>query len=85
VPQLKVDLARGGMAWMEKSNGRQILARNPDEIFVHSTGLHLAQVIETVGRDERPRWEAREALGVVRVVEAAYRAANEERVIHLDE
>jgi predicted dehydrogenase len=85
VPQLKVDLARGGMAWMEKSNGRQVLARNPDQIFVHSTGLHLAQVIETVGRGERPRWEAREALQVVRVVEAAYRAANEGRVIQFDE
>lgn len=85
VPQLEVDLARGGMAWIEKSSGRKVLARNPDEIFVHATGLHLSQAIETVGRGERPRWEAREALRVVRVVEAAYRAANEDRVIHLDE
>jgi predicted dehydrogenase len=84
VPRLEVDLARGGMAWIEKSVGRDVLARNPDEIFAHSTGLHLTQVIQAVTRGEQPRWNARDAVQVVRVVEAAYRAAEEGRVIDLD-
>lgn len=84
VPRLEVDLARGGMAWIEKSVGRDVLARNPDQIFAHSTGLHLAQVIQAVNRGEQPRWNARDAVQVVRVVEAAYRAAEEGRVIDFD-
>ena len=74
-PGVELDLAKGGMAWIEHEAGREVLATNPGDVFAHATGVHLRSTLEAVARGEEPSVSAVWARQVVRVVEAAYESA----------
>ena len=84
-PQLRLDLAAGGQAWVEKNSDRSVIARNPPDTLAHATQAHVGQVFASVARGAEPPGSGRRARDVVRVVEAAYRSAAEGRRISLSE
>ena len=84
-PKLRLDLAPGGLAWVERSSERDVIARNPTSALAHATRVHVGRVFDSVGRGAEPPGAGRRARDVVRVVEAAYRSAAEGRRVPLAE
>ena len=74
-PGARLELARGGQAWLEVGEKRRVLARNPSNAFASATAQHLASVLAAVARGEEPPASARYARGIALVVEAAYTSA----------
>ncbi len=84
-PRLRLDLAGGGQAWVERASERAVIARNPTSTLAHATGLHVQRIFEQVGRGAEPPGAGRRARDIVRVVQAAYRSAAEGRRVPLAE
>lgn len=82
-PLLRLDLCKGGQAWIESGESVRVIARNPLDTLAHATGVQLGLVLDAVRRGERPPADAREARDVVEVVETAYAAAREGRTLEL--
>ena len=70
-----VDLAAGGMAWLESGERRKILARNSSNAFAAATALVLGDAITHIAQSEEPPTSARRALEIVRLVDAVYESA----------
>lgn len=69
---IKVDYGLGGLAWAEIGRRRQVLARGPKEMNVVATGDLLVGAVEAFRAGIEPPSSARQARGVVAVIEAAY-------------
>ena len=75
-PGARLEWAAGGQTWLEVGERRRVLARNPWNAFASATARHLSEVIDAVSRGAPPPCSARDARGVVAVVEAAYASAH---------
>jgi predicted dehydrogenase len=73
---VRVDYAPGGLAWMERGNGRTTLARNPRDDGVYGTAKLLAGILAAFEEGREPPSSGREARDGLRVIEAAYRSAS---------
>ena len=78
-PTLSLDVAPGGIAWVEDGSDRSVYARNGLRALVDATA-QLAR--ETFGSSTPPT-ELSRARSVVQAVEAAYRSAREDRTVHI--
>ena len=74
-PEVRLDLAAGGIAWLEKGEHRSVLARNGANPFVSATAALLGDAITCIERNQEPRTSARRALEIVRLVDAVYASA----------
>ena len=72
---ISLEYAPGGLAWLERGNGRRTLARNPRDDGVYGTAKLLEGILAALGEDREPPSSGREARDALRVVEAAYRSA----------
>ncbi len=80
-PGVKLELAAGGIAWMERGLRSRKLATAPRDAGVLGTARLLEGVIEALKAGREPPSSGREARDGLRVIEAAYRsAATGERV-----
>ena len=78
---VRLDLASGGVAWMERGLKRRTLARNPANAGRHATAALLERILRAFEQGEEPPSSGREARDVLAVIEGAYRsAASGERV-----
>ena len=74
-PALRLDVAGGGQAWVERGTSRQVIARNPTSTLMQATRSHLQAVFDAVTQGLEPPASGRRARDIVRIVEAAYRSA----------
>ncbi len=74
-PNVRLDLAAGGVAWLEKGEKRNVIARNPGNAFVEASSALLKDAITRVACNQEPRTSARRALEIVRLVDAIYASA----------
>jgi predicted dehydrogenase len=79
----RLDLAPGGLAWVEQGRRRHTLARAPRPAGVHASAALLADAIDAFQRDREPRSSGRHARDALAVVEAAYRSATEGRRVEV--
>jgi len=74
-PRVRWDLGPGGLAWVERGQGREVYARNPLNALADATSTLLAETLAG-----RPVGVSR-ARAVAAVIEAARRSAAEERTV----
>jgi predicted dehydrogenase len=72
---VRIDYAKGGLAWMEQGLGRTTLARNPRDDGVYGTAKLLEQILAALADGREPPSSGREARDGLRVIEAAYQSA----------
>ncbi|MGH2868298.1 MAG: Gfo/Idh/MocA family protein [Solirubrobacteraceae bacterium] len=84
-PGIRLDLARGGMAWAEQGTSRHTLARNPPDAPAHATAALLTQIVDAFRDGREPPSSGREARIVLGVIEAAYQSARAGRRVELAE
>jgi predicted dehydrogenase len=72
---LRLDLSRGGSAWMEQGIRRRTLARNPRPADVHGSIALFERSLACFERDEEPPASGREARDGLAVIDAAYLSA----------
>ncbi len=81
-PDIQVDLAGGGQAWLEVGDRRQVVARNGLHPFADATARLFERAIQDVSRGVESASSARRALDIVRLVEAAYTSARTGQPVH---
>jgi predicted dehydrogenase len=81
---LRVDIASGGLAWLERGLRRRTLARNPREAGMRATGVLVEGIAAALQEGREPPSSGREAREVLEVIDAAYRSAEEGRRIELE-
>jgi len=72
---IRLEIAPGGMAWMERGMSRTTLAKNPRDDGVYGTAKLLELVLAAFAENREPPSSGREARDGLRVIEAAYRSA----------
>jgi predicted dehydrogenase len=72
---IRLDLASGGLAWMERGLSRRTLARNPRQSGMHGTAALIERIVPALREGSEPPSNGREARQLVAVIEAAYRSA----------
>jgi predicted dehydrogenase len=70
-----LELAGGGIAWIERGLRRRTLARDPRRPAVAGTAALLAGIVSAVEAGREPPSPGREARTTLEVIEAAYRSA----------
>jgi predicted dehydrogenase len=81
LPRLRLDLAGGGAAWIERGARREGLARNGLAALADATAALTRQTLDAVAaRQEPPRSLAR-VRDVLAVIDAAYASAAQDRVV----
>jgi predicted dehydrogenase len=81
----RLELASGGLAWVEQGTARRTLARSPRNAAGHATGALLQQIVAALRDGLEPPSSGREAMLTLAVIEAAYASAREGRRIELAE
>lgn len=82
---VRVELAPGGLAWLERGLDRTTLAKNPRDDGVYGTAKLLEGVLAAFREGREPPSSGREARDGLRVIDAAYRSAETgERVVLAD-
>ena len=74
-PEARLEIAAGGMAWLENGDRRRVLARNASNPFAAATALVLGDAMTRIARNEEPPTSARRALEIVCLVDAVYESA----------
>lgn len=81
---IRVDLGRGGIAWMERGLKRRTLARNPRDPGMHATGVLLKRIVDALREGAPVPSSAENARAVLRVIAAAYESAATGTRVELD-
>jgi predicted dehydrogenase len=81
---IRLDYAKGGLAWMEQGLGRTTLAKNPRDDGVYGTAKLLEQILAALAEGREPPSSGREARDGLRVIDAAYRSARTGQRVTLD-
>lgn len=80
----RLDLASGGLAWVEWGRRRRTLARAPRPADVHASAALLADAIDAFEHDREPSSSGRDGRNALAVVDAAYRSTAEGRRVPVD-
>ncbi len=81
-PHVRVDYGVSGMAWRERGNTRELLARNPKEPGMHATRLLIERSLKAFADVTEPPASAQHGRDVLEVIAACYRSAQSgERVV----
>ena len=83
-PKLQLDVAAGGLAWVEEGSQRTVFARNGLHALVEATALLTEETfVATRNKSPAPCSLVR-ARDVLRVIEGAYRSARTDRVVRIE-
>ncbi len=82
-PQLRTSFVRGGEARAEINGRSKVIAREPRPAFASATAAHLREMIAAIKAGEINTDRARHAREILRVIFAAYQAAEARAVISL--
>jgi predicted dehydrogenase len=80
---IRLELGSGGLAWEERGLSRRTLARNPRQAGMHGTAALLKRIVPAIEAGREPPSSARQARGVLAVIEAAYESAQTGRRVEL--
>jgi predicted dehydrogenase len=72
---LRLELASGGLAWVEQGLTRRTIARNPRDAPARATSALLVEIVAALQEGREPPSSGREARSVLGVIEAAYESA----------
>jgi predicted dehydrogenase len=72
---VRLELAAGGVAWIERGQAHRTIARNPRRASVRATADLLAGSVAAFRDGHEPPCPGREARDAVATIEAAYRSA----------
>jgi predicted dehydrogenase len=81
---VRIEVAPGGLAWLERGVKRRTLARNKGQPGMRATAALLGQIVEALREGREPPSSAREARDVMAVIEAAYRSASSGERVELE-
>jgi predicted dehydrogenase len=79
----RIDFGLGGIAWAETGTRRKVLARSAKDQDVQATRVLFERVLAAFRSGAEPPSSAREARGVIAVIDAAYASAEQGRRIEL--
>jgi predicted dehydrogenase len=80
---VQVELASGGLAWVERGLHRRTLARNSRDAAQRATAALLAQIVNAFEQGIEPPSSGHEARAALAVIEAAYESARTGRRVEL--
>lgn len=84
-PGIKAEFGAEGLAWVERGLTRKTLARNSRHATVRATGMLYQHAVPALLAGKEPPVSGRVARETLRVIEAAYRSADEGRPVALSE
>lgn len=80
-PKVRLEVAGGGMAWVERGPQRDVIGRNGLHALVDATALRTQKIIDSVAAGQ-PQSQER-VRDVLAVIDAAYRSAAADRSVLL--